>query len=93
MSIRQGVYLIGQTAEVGGSFDAAEGVTISGVSLIVKKPDGTSATFPLTPVANAVSMDITTDMPGKWLVRLQCTGPTPSAVEGSFLVVPSAVLS
>lgn len=94
MSIRQGYYLLGDTVQINGTFknSANEIVDAGNVSLIVKTPEGTNRTYALNPVDGEFAMDVAADIPGKWRVRLECTLPKPSAIEGSFIVVPSAVL-
>ena len=94
MSIRQGVYRIGETVEMLSDFTDSDGQPMNptGLKLYIRKPDQSLETMELTAVDNAIAVDIQADMVGTWKTRLEWTAPTAGNKEGRFEVVASTVL-
>lgn len=94
MSIRQGVYRIGETVEMLVVFTDREGQPMNptGLKLYLRKPDQTLETIELTATENLLSFDIAANMVGSWKTRLEWPYPEPGVKEGRFEVVASTVL-
>jgi hypothetical protein len=101
MSIRHGVFRIGETVEITAIFTNTVGVganNISGGKLIIKKPPnpdgslGITTTLDIFPVDGVFTTDISPDVIGTWKVRIECTQPSPTTREGHFEVVDSMVV-
>ena len=89
MSIRQGVFRIGETIELSGQFVPAD---VTGAKFTIAKPDGTLAVVNVTPVAGLVSTTVAGDLVGTWRIRLECAEPQVAVSESKFEVVESTVL-
>lgn len=94
MALRTGFYLVGNTVEIDTAFRDVDGqpITVGGIIIKVKKPDGAVQSFNISNPNNSVAMDLIPDQIGRWIVRIECAAPSPTAVEGYFEVVPSRVL-
>lgn len=94
MSIRQGVYRIGETVEISISFTDKNGQPMSptGIKLHLLKPDEALDTIDLTVTDNAVAVDVVANMVGTWKIRVEWETPTKGAKEDRFEVVASTVL-
>lgn len=95
MSIRPGVFRVGETVEITGVITNTLGepaTNASGVKLTLRRPQTDSVLeFTLVPVGGVVGMDIEPNEIGTWKVRLECEDPTPTVREGKFEVVDSIV--
>ena len=95
MSIREGVFRIGEQVEIGAFFTNTSKVlatNVSGVKLTIRSPVSKQNTeFNLIPVEGYVGLDFTPDEIGHWKVRIQCELPSPAVREAKFEVVDSMV--
>lgn len=97
MSIRQGVYRVGETIEISAIFTDDQGLpatNISGGRLIIKYPPPSNATTTTTiiPVDGIVELDIKPLEIGTYKVRVECDLPSPTVREAKFEVVDSMVV-
>lgn len=94
MSIRQGIFRIGELVEITGTFTDAAGAAMTPTSakLYIRKPDQTLIEFDLVPSNGAIGLDVPADMVGRWHVRLECSAPSVAVMESKFEVVSSTVL-
>ena len=97
MSIRQGVFRVGETIEISGIFTNEEGGAadnVGGAKLIIKypPPSNTTTTFDVIPVNGIIELDIKPTAIGTYKVRRECSLPSPTVREARFEVVDSMVV-
>ncbi len=96
MSIRQGVFRIGETIEISAIFTNDQGLPaddIGGGRLIIKypPPSNTVTTQNIIPVDGMVELDIKPQEIGTYKVRIECDLPSPTVREAKFEIVDSMV--
>lgn len=97
MSIRQGVFRVGETIEISAIFTNEDGLpadNIVGSRLIIKYPNPLTpnVTIDVIPVNGIIELDIKPTEIGTYKVRVECDLPSPTVREARFEIVDSMVI-
>src|SRR5689334_12293064 len=97
MSIRQGVFRVGETIEISAIFTNEQGQpadNIGGARLIIKYPPPSNEVreTQVIPVDGVIQLDIKPEEIGTYKVRIECDLPSPTVREAKFEIVDSMVV-
>lgn len=93
MQLRPGVYRLGETVEISGSFfdSINQPMIAENIKVVLKSPSPDNSVYGPFPVSlddGVAFFEFNPEIIGTWKVRIECEFPKSAVIESKFEVVP-----